>query len=75
LAGAVKRDLDGRQQTRLTFGTGYGWFPAWSPDGTHLVFQSNRSGNFEIWVMHADGSNPINLTNHLGEDVDAAWTW
>src|SRR3972149_2208191 len=30
--------------------------PAWSPEGRHLVFTSNRSGRKEIYVMHADGS-------------------
>ncbi len=36
--------------------------PAWSPDGQHIVFLSNRAANHEagawrIWVMNADGSN------------------
>ena len=47
--------------------------PAWSPDGTRIAFQSNRDGNFDIYVMAADGANPINLTNHPAEDSDPAW--
>ena len=31
--------------------------PAWSPDGSQLAFVTNRTGQFEIWVMNADGSN------------------
>jgi Tol biopolymer transport system component/uncharacterized protein YraI len=36
--------------------------PAWSPDGLHIVFLSNRTDNHEagawrIWVMNADGSD------------------
>tara|TARA_B100000378_G_scaffold245008_1_gene215649 strand:- start:970 stop:1935 length:966 start_codon:yes stop_codon:yes gene_type:complete len=36
--------------------------PAWSSDGTKIVFDSNRDGNFEIFVMDADGSNQRQLT-------------
>jgi len=27
-----------------------------------IVIESNRDGNWDLWVMNADGSNPINLT-------------
>lgn len=37
--------------------------PAWSPDGTKIAFHSNRDGPVEIYVMDADGSDPIRLTN------------
>jgi Tol biopolymer transport system component len=33
-----------------------------SPDGRKIVFQSSRSGSFEIWVSERDGSHPIQLT-------------
>ncbi len=31
--------------------------PAWSPDGSQIVFLTDRSGQWEIWVMDADGGN------------------
>ncbi len=36
-------------------------FSAWSPDGTKIAFDSRRDGNFEIYVMNADGTNPTRL--------------
>jgi Tol biopolymer transport system component len=31
--------------------------PAWSPDGSQIAFLTDRTGQWEIWVMYADGSN------------------
>jgi TolB protein len=47
--------------------------PAWSPDGAQLVFQSNRDGNWEIYVMHADGSEQTNITNSSAQDISPVW--
>lgn len=33
-------------------------YPSLSPDGTRLLFQSNRSGRQAIWAAAADGSDP-----------------
>ena len=48
--------------------------PAWSPDGKKIAFDSDRDGNWEIYVMNADGSNPINLTNNNGVDWYSTWS-
>lgn len=38
--------------------------PAWLPDG-RLLFQSNRTGKFEVWMMNADGSGAQQVTGKL----------
>jgi eukaryotic-like serine/threonine-protein kinase len=41
--------------------------PQFSPDGTHLVFTSSRSGEaLDIWLASADGSNAHQLTHGPG---------
>jgi hypothetical protein len=67
-------DADGSNQTRLTQDPAGDWSPAWSPDGSRIVFQSDRDGNADIYVMHADGSNQTRLTRHAAGDWSAAWS-
>lgn len=43
-------------------------FPSWSPDGTKILFASNLGGDSEIFVVNADGSNLVQLTNNTIED-------
>lgn len=40
----------------------------WSSDGTKIVFSSNRSSDYDIWIMDADGQNQINLTSEMASD-------
>jgi Tol biopolymer transport system component len=37
--------------------------PDWSPDGSSLVFQSYRDGNFHLWTVPAAGGSPQRLTS------------
>lgn len=61
-------DIDGSNRTQLTDG-GSDWESTVSPDGTTILFTSERSGNEDIWSMGIDGSNPVNLTNHPGGEA------
>jgi Tol biopolymer transport system component len=39
-----------------------------------IAFESNRDGNYEIYVMSVDGSGQTRLTGNAAVDVDAAWS-
>lgn len=43
--------------------------PSWSPDGTHIVFSSTRSGTSQIWTMLADGTRLRQLTTEGVNDM------
>ena len=71
---------DGSDLAQLTFTEGNKSQPAWSPDGKKLLYVADggrdKFGNdlgLDIWVMDADGSNHVNLTQSLGDDYDPAW--
>jgi len=55
-------DIDGSNERTLTAEDDH--WPAWSPDGSKIAFESRRDGNYEIYVMNADGSNPTRLTEN-----------
>lgn len=38
-------------------------YPRWSNDGTKILYQSNKTGNWQIYVMAKDGSNQKRITN------------
>jgi Tol biopolymer transport system component/DNA-binding winged helix-turn-helix (wHTH) protein len=48
--------------------------PQYSPDGTHIVYQSERSGMAELWVCKSDGSASLQVT-HLNTKVSGYPRW
>jgi Tol biopolymer transport system component len=65
----VRRDGSGMR--RLTHGRARDRMPRISPDGRRIVFESDRSGAWGIWVIDADGRNLRAVT---GRDGAKRWT-
>ncbi len=42
--------------------------PAWTPDGK-IVFSSNRNGNWDLFIMNADGSNQTAVTSKASAEL------
>ena len=45
-----------------------------APKTGKVVFSSNRSGNWDIWTMNPDGSDPVNLTRDVASDFHPTWS-
>lgn len=60
---------------QITSAVGSEDFPTWSPDGGRLAFESDQSGNKDLWVTQLGGGEPINLTAaHSGDDRWPSWS-
>jgi serine/threonine protein kinase len=61
---------------QLTFSEGDKTQPAWSQDGQHIAYVAPGGGGngLDIWVMAADGSSAVDITNKPGDEIDPAWS-
>ena len=62
---------DGTAQTNITSGSDF--HPHWSPDGSLILYDSQISGNWDLYVVNADGTNPQQLTTNSAMDANATW--
>jgi hypothetical protein len=64
---------DGTAMRRVT--TVSEFYPSWSPDGRRVAVQSFRAGGLsDIWVIDADGTNPVRLTTDPEVDGEPDWS-
>lgn len=65
---------DGSGLVRLTRNRFADGAPAWSPDGSRIVFVSNRDGDDELYVMSRDGRDVRQLTRNRRSDLTPRWS-
>ena len=73
---------DMSRQVQLTAGRNDGGFPAWSPDGTRIAFQSSRTdpdlGDLlqiqDIFTMRPDGTDVRKVTDSVGDAEKPSWS-
>lgn len=77
-------DANGKNIRNLTEHPGRDRHPMWSPNGRQIVFTSIRVGNFgdgnfdagnyDIYIMNADGKNIRRLTKDPSDEILPAWS-
>ena len=60
---------------QVTSAVGVEDYPSWSPAAGRIAYESNQSGNWDIWVAQVGGAEPVNLTaEHEGQDRYPSWS-
>jgi imidazolonepropionase-like amidohydrolase/Tol biopolymer transport system component len=62
LGDIYRVSIAGGEAEPLTDGIEWNYQPRYSPDGRRIVFVSDRGGGDNLWLMNADGSQPIAIT-------------
>jgi serine/threonine protein kinase len=69
----IAPDGDARRATQITSGADQQFGLSWTPDG-RIVYASVASGNQDIWIMNADGTNQKQLTfdSHIDREASVS---
>ena len=65
---------DGSAPRQLTSGRGQDGAPQVSPDGSRVLFVSDRSGNGDLWTVPLAGGEPQRLTDSPVDDGPGWWS-
>ncbi len=60
-----------KQLTATTKSDGH---PRWSPDGTHILFESSRSGTSQLWIIAVGGGEAKQLTTISSGAATGIWS-
>jgi Tol biopolymer transport system component len=67
-------NADGTGVVRLTHDNAIAEWPAYSPDGSRIVYDSDRLGEYDLYMMSPDGSGSTPLTTTAFPEYRGMWT-
>ena len=65
---------DGSNHHRLTDEIEVNADPHWTPDGSRVIYYSERDGNDEIYIMNISRSEIANLSQDPADDWYPSWS-
>ncbi|MEZ6243797.1 MAG: DPP IV N-terminal domain-containing protein [Phycisphaerales bacterium] len=68
------KEANSRVVTRLTEDPNQDVMPAISPDGQYVAFSSNRSGNWDLYMMPVSGGKAVQLTSDESHELHPSWS-
>ncbi len=68
-------DAKGGRARPISQGMAFDSQPVFSPDGTSILFLSDRSGAENLWVMDADGTDPRQVSLYDGDPIFVSPNW
>ncbi len=77
VSSIYRYDLQTRKLVRITDARRYVCIdtsPCYSPDGKNIVFNSDRGGNQQLYIMNSDGSNVRRLSHGNGRYATPVWS-
>ncbi|MFG6687152.1 hypothetical protein ACGK9U_11245 [Mariniflexile sp. HNIBRBA6329] len=63
----------GFKEIQLTHTGSDNRYASYNKSGTQIVFESNRDGHWQIYIMDIDGNNQVRLTNSTSNDRRPSW--
>ena len=71
---SLDRSASRSSASRFASSTQLDWNPGFSPNGKRIAFESERSGQHEIWLCNSDGSDLIQLTSLATYSGSPSWS-
>lgn len=66
--------VGGGQAKQITSNPAFDTDPIWTPDGSSIVFSSQRELSKDIWLISSEGGSPTRLTTYTGSETPIAVT-
>ena len=74
MGNLYKVSSEGGLAMPITSGDNYNGYPVWSRDGKKIAYASDIYGNFDVFVMDANGGIPVRLTYNSAADYPFDFT-